>query len=751
MRKKLLAVKIAGLISVGVSVPVLAQDGFILEEIIVTAQKREESSQDIPVSVQAFGAESIERLGATQVNDLSRSAPSLSIGGLGGSNAVSGIRGVVDFSRNVGVDARMGVYIDGVYQGRSSSANQPLLGLQSVEILRGPQGTLFGKNTVSGAINLNTRKPSEEYSGEFSVGLGNEGYKTASVYLNGPLSDSVSGSVALSRQERDGYFNNTTTGSDVGDWEQEGFRGQLLIEASDSLDVILAADYGKTDSDIPLYTLESSPAYDVGSDKERDVVEYWGGSATLNFTTDNDYLLTSITAYRGSEYELEADEDFSPVDVLKTFFDEESDQFSQEFRITSPDGGDYDWVAGVYYFDSEISTGRNLQFGTPFVQGALLQQAAAGDAGTAALITGTLLPNANALSGNLAIPSTVDVKTYAAYFHGNYRFSDQWELTAGLRYTYEEKEIDWSQRNTPDDPVIAAALGFPEAPGALTSSGNAEFSDDLDEEDLSPTIGINFTPQDNILAYAKYSRAFKSGGWNADFRANVDLGFDSISYDSESVDSYEIGLKSDLLEGALRLNVTGFWQEFSDYQILQRFPVGTVELTNAGEATSKGVELETVWLPVDTLQLTLNVTYLDATYDKYDNPVAAIDPAQPENFEGNSLSYASDWKGYAGIQYIQRVGDYGELIWNLDYSYQSESYVDPQNREIDRIPSYDLWNLRVGYTPSSEKWELSAYVSNLEDDDHITARSADPLLGTDRVQLGSPRFFGAKFKYFLGY
>jgi len=256
--------------------PAMAQEspqpGAALEEVIVTAQKREQSSQDVAISIQAISAEALQKLGATQVTDLARSAPSLSLGGVAGSQQSMGLRGVVDFSRNIGIDARMGTYIDGVFQGRSSTANQPLAGVQSVEILRGPQGTLFGMNTVSGAISINTRKASDEFSGQLSGGIGNEGYWTGSVYLNGPLSDKVFGYIAYTHQERDGWYRDPYTRG-VGDWSQDGVRGQLRWLATDQLEVILAGDYGKTDSNGPIYTKFADPAYYTEKGPESDDVD----------------------------------------------------------------------------------------------------------------------------------------------------------------------------------------------------------------------------------------------------------------------------------------------------------------------------------------------------------------------------------------------------------------------------------------------------------------------------------------------
>ncbi len=726
--------------------PVMAQEGqespqagAALEEIVVTAQKREQSSQDVAISIQAIGADTLEKLGATQVTDLAQSAPSLSLGGLSGSQQSMGLRGVVDFSRNIGIDARMGTYIDGVYQGRSSTANQPLLGVQSVEILRGPQGTLFGMNTVSGAININTRKASDEFSGQLVGGVGNEGYWTGSAYLNGPLSENVFGYIAYTHQERDGWYRDPYT-SGVGDWKQDGARGQLRWLPTDEFEVILAADYGKTDGTGPLYTRFDDPAYYTEKGPERDDVKFWGSALTLNYTTAGDYTLTSISAYRDNQYVSEADEDFSAlVEAFQTEFDEDGNQFSQEFRLVSPIGESFDWVAGLYYFDSEVSTGRNIYFSAP------------------------ILPS-TALAGFVAIPSTVDSRSYAAYVNGNYRFTDNLELTAGLRYTDVEKKLDFEQVNSPDDAAAATALlialGRPPAqaafigsqvPGALFGALNLTYKDKYSDDAVTPTIGLNYRLNPDVLIYGRYSNGFQSGGFNADFNPYLPL----IQFDSETVDAYEIGLKSTLADGRLRLNAAAFTQKYKDFQLFQRLLIGSTSVqvvTNAGEATSEGLETEVTWLPTDRLQLTFNGTWLDATYDKFDNPAYVLDPTgqEPANFNGNDLNFAPEWKAFVGVQYTQPVGSAGDVVFNVDYSYQDKMYSDPHNRPTDTIPSYDLWNARVAYMTSSDRWSVAAWIRNIGDEEYIINRNTASITNIDRVVWGTPRLYGVNFTYNLG-
>jgi len=712
-----------------------------LEEIVVTAQKRAESSQDVPISIQAIGADTLDKLGATEVTDLAQSAPSLNIGGVPGSQRAMGLRGIVDFSRNIGMDARMGVYVDGVYQGRSSTASQPLLGVESVEILRGPQGTLFGMNTVSGAINLNTRKASDEFMGQISAGAGNEGLWTGSMYLNGPFSDTVFGSVSYMHQEHDGWYENPILGHKIGSSKEDGARGQLRWLPSDQLEVILAGDYGRTESDGPLYVKASDPAYYTEKGPELDRVDFWGSALTLNYQTQGGYTLTSISAYRENNYLARADEDFTGLaQAFQTQFDEQADQFSQELRIVSPINEHFDWVAGVYYFDSTVKTGRNIYLAPP------------------------LLPSA-ALAGQVAIPSDITTTNYAGYVHGNYRFTDKLELTAGLRYMDVEKKLDYTQVNAPDD--LAAATSFlinflgypapvaaglaPQIPGILLGAPNLVYKDKYSDDAVTPAVGLNYRFTDQILGYVKYSNGFQSGGFNADFAPPLPPDR-WIPFDSESVDAYEIGLKSTLADGRLRLNAAAFMQQYSDFQIFQRVLNGTTSIqivSNAGKATSQGIETEIAWLPTDRLQLTLNGAWTDATYDRFENP--APQPGEPDNFNGNYLNFAPKLKVFAGVQYVQPIGGAGDLTFNVDYSYQDKMYSDPRNREtFDLIPSYDLWNARVTYATAGDRWNVSAWIRNATDETYIVNHSRASLTNIDRVMWGAPRLYGINFTYKMG-
>lgn len=690
--------------------PAMAEDNgassFMLEEVVVTAQKRAENSQDVPISIQAFSASGLEKLGATELQDLSASAPSFNVGGIEGSQSQMGIRGVVDYGRNVGVDSRTGIYIDGVYQGRSFSANQPLLGLESVEILRGPQGTLFGKNTVSGAINLNTKNPTEEFEGELRATAGNYGSVGGAVYLSGPLTDKLFASLAVGHEERDGYYDNIVLNQDVGASTQDNVRAKLRYEATDSLELIWAADYGATDSEGPLSTSKLSKPFETTKGfVEVDDVEYIGTSLTINYDLDSEYTFTSISAYREADYQADFDGDYSPFTIEHAFFDEDTDMLSQEFRLVSPQGEFFDWVAGLYYYDGSASTDRSsILFGAP-------------------VNTSFGLPPEGLIS---YLPSTVDTTSYAAYVHGNYRFAADWELTVGVRYTNEEKELDYQQILNVDFPPLGGYSG------ALRSDDQVD--------DVSPSIGLNWTVAEEVMLFARYAKAYKSGGWNADFNISNGLGFNDeyMQYDQESVDAYELGVKSTLLDQSLQLNLTAFRSEFTDFHV-QDF--STLQYTNAAEAVSQGAELEATYIPTDNLKLTLNATYLDTFFDEYE--LGGLD------LSGSALPYAPEWKTYVGVQYIQPIGDLGELTFNVDYSFTDEQFSDPRERSDQFLDDYDTWNARVTFNPTSDRWQLAGWVKN-GDDKAYYVQASNTFLGVPRGVLGAPRTYGLSFSYYLG-
>ena len=697
----------------------------IIEEVVVTAQKRTENLQDVPVAITAFSETTIERVGGSSLADMEAFAPSLNFGrGSRRSRGEINIRGVGSFSRNPGFDARTSVYVDGVFVGRSGVFDQDLQGVTGVEILRGPQGTLFGKNTISGAVNINTAKPTEEFAGSVGAELGNYSRRKVQARVNGALAENVFGSVALTKLDQDGFIDNEFLNVDLNGIDRISGRAKLRVLASDRLELNFSADYLDEEARagngegigadsgvglIPFGQASFSTAPDpreVDHDaQEFEEREFWGISMTADYGFGRDFTLTSITAYREMEWYNLNEEDYTRLFIGISEFDENSDQFTQELRITSPQDGRFDYVAGLYYIDQDISTQRNGTF--------------------SGLFFGRAAEDAE------VIPTFVDVdaKGWAAYFHANYRLTEQLELTGGLRYSYDEKDINFFLPNP---------TGFA---GVLDMSGQAPFVDSYDADDITPKIGLNWYPAADIMAYVSYSEGFKSGGFNVDFIQ--DLG--ELPYDEESAESWEVGLKSTFADGRVRLNLAAFQTTFDDFQV-QQFQqisptVSRIAISNAAEAESKGLEMELTVVPVDGLTLIANLAYIDAEFEEFEECGSGVDCT------GNDLPYAPELKYYLSAQYEWSVQQAGSMYVRWDYSNTDDYFTHPENTPVLReVDGYDIHNARIGFTSADDRWDVAIWGKNLSDSDDLRFAELN-FFGVRRGHYEPPRTYGISANY----
>lgn len=699
------------------------QSSGLLEEIVVTATKRSENLQDVPIAITAFSASMIERTGGSSLADMEHAAPSLNFGR--GSRRTRGeinIRGVGGFSRNPGADARASVYVDGVFVGRSAVFDQDLQGVQSVEVLRGPQGTLFGKNTISGAININTAKPTEEFSGGIGLELGNYSLTKVQARVNGALADNVFGSFAVTKMDQDGFIDNVFLNTDINGIDRISGRGKLLIAATDDLELNLAFDYLdeedrggngegiRQDSGLGAnfggLSFSSAPdPRQVDHDaQERESRTFWGASVTADYSFGDDYTLTSITAYRDMEWYNLNEEDYTNQFIGISEFDEFSEQFTQELRISSPKDGTFKYVAGLYYITQDISTGRSGTFA-----GFLAGQAA-----------------------DIFIPTIVDVKSsgWAAYFNANFDITEQLELTVGVRYTDEEKDINFVSINP---------TGFARI---LDMTGQAPFIDTYSADAITPKVGLNWRVSDNFMLYASYSEGFKSGGHNVDFIQTLE----ELPYAEETAESIEFGLKSTFWDGRARMNLAVFDTTFKDFQVqqFQRLTdtVSRISISNAAEAASQGVEVEFSLAPIKGLTLTANGAFVEAEFDSFPNCNDGVDCT------GNKLQYAPESKFFLAAEYEFSVGDRGDNMYvRWEYSYTDNYFTHPENTPVVRaVDSYDVQNARIGYSSADETWKLSAWVKNITDEDDLRMAELN-FFGVQRGSYTPPRTYGATAQY----
>lgn len=704
MRKYLLAS--TGVAALAFTAPAFAQ----IDEITVTAQKREQSLQDVPIAITAVTADDVESLNARDIRDLQYATPNLVIAGSDPARQSFGIRGISDRSRNAGIENRLGLYVDGVYVGRGIGVNQSTLDIQTIEVLRGPQGTLFGKNTVAGAINITTKEPGEEFGLSLTGEAGNFDHYRISGVVDVPITEKFRSKFAASYWDRGGFSEDVNTGMEFDTRQELALRGQLLFEPTDRTKAQLSFDYLENDyfalgGGERLNDPRAPGAYTVAIDGEQPFnTEVWGGGLNINHEFENGFQLTSITGYRETSILAEdVDEDYSPIPVAFTdIVTEDTEQFSQEIRLASPQGERFDWLVGLYYFNQDLS-----------------------GSGAARVFAQALNPLAPAIYVSVAQNSVVDVESFAAFAHGNYNITDSLQLTAGLRFTTEKKSIDYTITDQ------------------TTLFTNGSVQDSLSNDDLSPKVSLNWFVNDDVMAYASYGKSFKSGGWNADFIRQLS----ALGFDDESVNAYEAGLKTTLFDSRLRLNMAGFLQKHKDYQVFAfvSLPGGGTQLTvtNAGEVTTKGVEVDAQWAVNDYITLTTAYGFTDAEFDRFANgggPGVDFDGNTPSEAPKHNISIRAD------IRYPLAGG---EVVFQPDYYYRSEFFSNPNNLAVNLNEGLDQFNARLGYEHGSGRWSAYLWAKNISSETKQIFNSVS-FLGIPRATFNEPRTFGATLKVNFG-
>ncbi|WP_374574699.1 TonB-dependent receptor [Phenylobacterium sp.] len=695
-----------------------------IEEIVVTAQKRVENAQDVGISIQTMSSSTLEKLGVAKLQDIEFAAPSVSFGD-GSEQGRYGIRGIVDYSRNAGYDSRVGVYIDGVYLGRSYLNNQTLLGVQQIDVLRGPQGTLFGKNTDAGVISITTRKAPSSFQASAEGDVGNFGTYRAAGIVGGPITDTLDAQFAVTKTGSDGYYHNAQLDKDNMGTDGVAARAQLRWRPTDKLEVNFSLDDLHDRNSTLHYTYRPT----VGTDPYTFNSYYddfakrdsYGAAVTVDYSLDSGYQLTSITAWRGGAQYLDFNNETGSLDFLTAVFHEVTHQYSEELRIASPKTERYDWVAGLYFFDQVNAQNTKMEFGPAM----------------------TYLPTPFPLYAGLTVPSGshVETKSYAAFVNGNFRVTPQLEIAGGLRYTAEKKEVRGFYALDPYGLVVGNFTGK---------------SDDQATYKMTPKLGVNYHVTDNVLLFATVSRGFKSGGWNLDSSTASALAA-GIKVAPETVTSYEAGVKSDFWNGRARVNATVFTSKFKDFQVFtfKSVQVGSqtvqvTSLTNAGEVTSKGLEFEGTVIPLDGLTLSATYTYNDSKYDKYPGGGGTAAGAIIDA-DGVQTPYAPKNKAYLSVDYTRPVISAADGFVHLGYAVQSSENFDPKvinptYGDGYYIPGYESYDARLGLTATNGRWELSLWGKNLADDHHIKFANRTALLTTKAVLYDAPRTYGLTLK-----
>jgi len=710
-----------------------------LEEVVVTAQRVETDIQKTPVAVTALGGDFLQQYGFRQVTSIEGAAPNLNFAAStgGASSQVSAfIRGVGEFDFLLTTDPAVGLYIDGVYLARTFGANLDLADVDRAEVLRGPQGTLFGKNNIGGAINLITRKP--EGSGRIDAELTGGSYNSwrASITSDIPISEDVALLLSAVGKKSDGWQDRP--GADGGEENRVGARAALRFTPSETFESTLALDY--VDQDQTNYP-NNMVAYDQGASPflglfnafvsptdpcctpnasidesgvtegllPHDDVESLGVSWFNNWTLSGGNVLRSITAYRETDALFGRDGDNSGLDYNGDVHDEEHEQFSQEFQLASQGNERFNWIAGLYYFKEETDDDTRL-----VVADGLFDALSAIDPSDP--FVGGLWFARYALDFTIDFDNHQETTDYAAYFHGDYSFAERWTAGIGLRYTDEEKEFRQAATRVasqtplliPVDPFSGQPILVPanlETPSDACSDLEADgsFRCEADWDDLSGELSLGVQWTDDVFAYGKYSRGFRSGGING---RPVQLSLVQ-DYDPEYLDSFELGVKTLLADRRVRLNTAAFYNKYKDIQVLL-IRGASVVIDNAAESTIYGLEVDLEAQPTDALFLRGSLGLMENEFDEWSDDTG--------DFTDRKLRNSPEMTANFLAAYTADLGGNGSLKPWAEVQYQDEMFLDGENTPQLKTPSRTLVNAGIAWAAPGDRWEVEAHVTNATDE-----------------------------------
>ncbi len=770
--------------SSGTEADATADEQAEIESVTVTARRRKESAQEVPLAVSVLSATALEQTGTFNIGKLTQLQPSIQFVSSNPRNSATTIRGLgAPFGlTNDGIEQGVGIYIDQVYYSRSATATFDFLDVDQVEVLRGPQGTLYGKNTTAGAINVTSRKPSFTPEATVEGTYGNLGLNQFKASVSGPLSDNIAGRLGTSYTSRDGTIYNVNSGKRINAQDNLGFKGQLLWRASDALDVTFTADYTHSDPECcgtlyvrtaptqrPLarqyaalaaasgnYQVPSTNPFDriTDLDTRLSAEQFFGGASALVEWRVGPGTLTSVSAYRKWDWYPSNDRDFIglPITTISANPSKQR-QWSEEVRYAASSDR-IDYVAGVYGFYQTVDT-KGLQ-----QQGALASRW---------LLTGANAAIPSILNG-LTSSNNIGLKNTSAAVFGQltWRATDKLRVQPGLRFNYDKKDGKYiaTVTNGTNTALNANQLGVL-APQSYTP----EFSD----TNLSGDFTLSYDLASDVLGYATYARSFKSGGiylsglpLNAANTAILDTSLQTVK--PERINHYEVGLKTQFLDRKVTLNLAGFWTDIFDYQATVNNGQVTVirgYLANADHVRVRGVEADFAYRPVERFNVYANAAFVDHEYVKFTNapcppelsggtvvtnPALVSAPGTPGgnspltcDISGQWLPGISRFSASYGFEYrqpSQLLGREGDLYFAFDGSYRSKFSSNPSRSASTDIEGYAISNIRAGVRVRNG-WDFSAWVRNAFDThyfDYLSTQSGSTGLVVG--QPGEPRTYG---------
>jgi iron complex outermembrane receptor protein len=720
------------------------------EEIVVTARRTEENLQRVPASVSAFSERTLERIQAQDTTGLQGAVPNLNIvQGRGSSNSTNiYIRGVGQPDALQTFDPAVGVYIDGVYLSRIRGTQLDLLDLQRIEVLRGPQGTLYGRNTIGGALSIVTRRPGNEFRGNITASLGNYDYREIRAAASGPVSDTLAAGFAFMHTERGGFVQDAVLDREYNDRNTQAARAQIAFTPSDRVRIDLSADYSRDDASLtvgqPLNSLINLVTPTVALALPTNPTSYnftgrttpslpnstrlrhWGVSANIAVDVSDAITLRSITAYRNLDTDDYIDIDATQLEIGDVFVGVNQNQFSQELQATvSTDR--LTGVAGLFYMREHV-TSHQEAYADDLVNLTAFR----------AILPPALLGPSNFPTFLRTIDDDLQTTNMAAYANLSYEIVPALRLSVGIRYTDENRDYFRTTSTFSTSPLLNSAAPF-------------VFDRERSWDNFSPMASIDYQITPETMIYGRIARGFKSGGFNG--RANSPT--ESTTYDPETLTSYELGLRT-TIASQLRFNLTGFWNDYRNFQArvsgteeINGVPSAVLSVLNAGQLTIRGVELEAAWTPVAGLLIDTQIGYLDAFYDEFAD---ARFTATGGSRAFQEPAFAPEWTLRFGAQYEADLGTGGRLTFGGQARYRSEMALAIDNTLINsttRIQGlfsdpYWIVDARIVWESPDRRYSLGLYGQNITDTVYRTEGQEFSSVGNIRTV-----YYGAPMTWFI--
>jgi len=743
-------------------------DELAIEKIIVTAQKRQQNLQEVPITVTALNSDDLRQAGVVSISDVANISPGLHISNTQAEDTSISMRGIGSNDFGFSSDESIPIYLDGVYLGSSISSIGDLIDIDQIEVLKGPQGTLFGRNAVGGAVNITTARPTSDIEANVTLGIGDYNLQTIKGMFNVPLvDDELMLRITGGMRNRDGWqYNESTNKTDGYAQDRWNTRAKLLWTPNDRLDMqltldaneekdnagygnvaggflaeqldeygllssatkdvtgttanngnaFLAIDYTDPENPFPIFDGPDGEPIDFGLNRKTH-----GTALKVDFDISNTLTLSSISSYRSLESAISEDADGSEYLVLNIRSYLDSTEYNQEFRL-SGQSTKLDWFVGISAFKSEVEGRVDDSFG--------------------AIIIGD----------NFDETAIVDAETlsYALFGDAIWSMTPTTNLTFGVRVSYDEK----SQKiKNPQEFGLLFASPFQ----FLDERGMSDPSLAESEKtwnNVSPRLVVDHNLNDNTLIFAGISQGYKSGGFNSFPTVDINpysptFGFvpygSTAPFDEEKVTNYEAGIKSIFLDDRLKFNASVYYYDFTDLQFLVN-EGAIVKAVNAGSAKGNGIDIDTLYLLTENLTISANIAWLDASYgeDVVDSEGVLLVS------KGQELAYSPNISANLSLDHYLALGGMGELRTNLNYTYTSEQYHSgSSNDKIYLEEANALLNARISFISAEESWQVSAWATNLTDEDTIESiGNVTDDFGFIPTRRGEPRMFGVEFSYF---